>query len=97
MDTSSGTQAKKSIRESLTAQYDERVATTLERVDPNRAKAKEMLKEDKMETEAMAGEWEGYSEPLPEPQETYMDAPLLTLRQLMPGATGGDEEDPDLD
>ena len=39
----------------------------------------------------------GYSEPLPEAQETYMDAPLLSLRQLMPGATGGDEEDPDLD
>ena len=38
MDTSSAL-AKKSIRASLTAPYEARVASTLEKVDPNRAKA----------------------------------------------------------
>ena len=96
MDTSSGS-ARKSIRASLTAQYDERVASTLEKVDPNRAKARSMLKEDTMVTESLDGEWEGYADPLPEVKDDYNDAPLLTLRELMPGATGGDDEDYELD
>ena len=50
-----------------------------------------------MEVEAINGEWDGYSEPLPQAQETYMEAPLLTLWQLMPGATGGNDDETDLD
>ena len=63
MDTS--TRAKKSIRASLTAQYEARVADTLERVDPNRAKARAALQDQDMEVEALDGEWNGYKEPLP--------------------------------
>ena len=35
MNTSTGSSARKSLCDSLTAQYDERVASTLEKVDPN--------------------------------------------------------------
>ena len=97
MDTSAGPSAKKSLRASLTAQYDARVASTLEKVDPNRAKAKEILQEEDMDTEALTGEFEAFKEPLPEVKQTYMEAPLLTLRELMPGATGDDDDSPDLD
>ena len=97
MDTSSST-AKKTIRASLSAQYDARVASTLEKVDPNRAKAKAALsKDDHIETEAVDGEWDGYKEPLPTTSQDYTETPLLTLRELMPGATGGDDEDHQLD
>ena len=97
MDTSTSAPPKKSIRASLTEQYEDRVASTLEKVDPNRAKAKEALKDEDFEVEALAGEWDGYKEPLPTEQTSYEDAPVLTLRELMPGATGGDEEEKDLD
>ena len=97
MDTSTGPSARKSIRASLTAQYDERVATTLEKVDPNRAKAKAMLKEDEMDTEDLDGEYDSFKEPLPEAKVAYNEAPLMTLRELMPGSTGDDKEDRDLD
>ena len=95
MDTSS---KKRTIRASLTEQYEARVATTLEKVDPNRAKARAVLKdEETMEVESLDGEWDGHKEPLPSDTRAYMDTPLLTLRQLMPGSSGGDEEDQDLD
>ena len=98
MDTSAaGPSAKKCLRASLTAQYDERVSSTLEKVDPNRAKAKEMLQEEDMDSEALAGEFASFREPMPEVKQTYMEAPLLTLRELMPGATGDDDDSPDLD
>ena len=96
MDTSSGA-ARKSIRASLTAQFDERVASTLEKVDPNRAKARSVIQdEEHIESESLEGEWEAYKEPLPSASTEYKDAPLLTLRDLMPGTTGDDDE-PDLD
>ena len=97
MDTSSTT-AKKTIRANLTAQYDARVASTLEKVDPNRAKAKAALgQDDHIEVESMEGEWGGYKDPLPSTSQEYSETPLLTLRELMPGATGGDDKDPQLD
>ena len=95
MDTS--TTAKRSLRAALTEQYEARVASTMERVDPNRAKARLVLKEEDMEFEALDGEWDGYKEPLPQESTSYMDAPLLTIRQLMPGSTSDDEEDRELD
>ena len=98
MDTSSSATKKKTIRASLTEQYEERVATTLEKVDPNRAKARAILKdEEEMEHESLDGEWDGYKEALPNDTQPYLETPLLTLRQLMPGSSGGDEEDQDLD
>ena len=96
MDTSSS--ARKNILASLTAQYDERVASTLERVDSHRAKAKAVLKDDNMEVEALTGEWDAYTEPLPDAAPTtYMEALLLTLRELMPGSTGSYGDDQELD
>ena len=69
----------------------------MEKVDPNWAKARSVLKEEDMEVEALDGEWDGYKEPLPQETPSYMDAPLLTIRQLMPGSTGEDEDDRELD
>ena len=96
MDTSSGN-AKQGIRVSLTEQYEARVASTLEKVDPNRAKARATLKEDEMEVEALDGEWSGYTEPMPSTSQSYTDAPVLTLRERVPGSTGCDDEDKELD
>ena len=96
MDTSS-TSAMRSIQAGLSAQYDERVASTLEKVDPNQAKARAMLAEDDhIEAEDLTCEWDGYKEPLPQGPQSYLEAPLLTLRDLMPGTTAEDD-DPDLD
>ena len=93
MDTSSST-AKKSIRASLTAQYEARVASTLEKVDPNQAKARAVLQDESMEIEALEGEWDGYKDhPLPQEPQGYEGAPTLTL----PGTTGGDDDDRELD
>ena len=37
-------------------------------------------------------------EPAKPPQDpSYLDAPLLTLRELMPGLTGEDDDETDLD
>ena len=96
-DTAAGPAPRKNLRASLTAQYEERVATTLEKVDPNRAKARAALQDVEYDVEALEGEWTGYKEPLPTASQGNEEAPLLTLRELMPGATGGDEEDRDLD
>ena len=89
MDTSSSSK-KKTIRASLTEQYEERVASTLEKVDPNRAKARSILKdEEPMEHESLDGEWDGYKDALPNDTQPYLDTPLLTLRELMPGSSEG--------
>ena len=50
-----------------------------------------------MQVEHIDGEWNGYKEPLPPVAQSYEDTPLLTLRELMPGATGGDDDDRELD
>ena len=97
MDTSASNAPKKSLRATLTAQYEARVASTLEKVDPNRAKARSALKDIDMDVEALAGEWDGYKDPMPSTSQSYEEAPVLTLRELMPGSTGGDVEDRDLD
>ena len=53
MDTST---VKKTLRASLTTKYEERVAETIEKVDPNRAKANEALKDvDNMEAGGLQG------------------------------------------
>ena len=44
MDTSSGP-AKRNLRASITRKYEERVAETTARIDPNRAKARTLLKD----------------------------------------------------
>ena len=49
-----------------------------------------------MEVEVLAGEWDAFTEPLPQESTSYMDVPLMTLRELMPGLTG-DDDDRDLD
>ena len=83
---------------SITEKYEARVAETTERVDPNRSKANAALKdEDNMEIEELSGAFNGFKEPMPVETDNYMDAPLLTIRELMPGATGGDDEDNELD
>ena len=46
MDTSSGP-SKRSLRADITRKYEQRVAETIEKVDPNRAKARNILKDVK--------------------------------------------------
>ena len=74
------------------------MAATTEKTDPHRAKARELLgdvvgfKLESFDTSITA------PKPAPLPQPTpYLEAPLLTLRQLMPGFTGEDEDDDELD
>ena len=40
---------------------------------------------------------DSYKEALPKESDNYMDSPLLMLRELMPGSTGGDDDDQELD
>ena len=98
MDTTSAP-AKRNLRASITRKYDERVAATTEKLDPHRARAKELLKdvEDGVTT-PIDGTFSASKEPskLAAPL-AYKDAPLLTLRELMPGNTGDDDEDGVLD
>ena len=91
--------AKKNLRADITRKCDERVAETTERLDPHRARAQRLLQDvDDGETTSFEGTFKSskeapkYATPL-----AYKDAPLLTLRELMPGSTGADEEDGDLD
>ena len=94
MDTSG---SKKFLRASLSAQYEARVAETTKKVDPHRAAANAILKDEKVEIEPLSGTFGGLKEPLPVEEENYESAPLLTLRELMPGATSGDDENKELD
>ena len=97
MDTSA-VPPKRSMRADITRKYDQRVAETIERVDPNRAKARTILRDVK---DGVVTPFEGTfvaPKDAPKPTSTsYMDAPLLTLRQLMPGFTAEDDEDDELD
>ena len=96
MDTNSGP-VKRNLRADITRKFDERVAATLERVDPHRAKAREVL------GDVEGFELEEFSSAFAAPKHakvtptSYLDAPLLTLRQLMPGSTGEGEDDGELD
>lgn len=70
------------------------MADTTKKTDPHRAKARELL-----------GVIDGFEiknfnlavtapKPVPKAQPTaYLDAPLLTLRELMPGSTGEGDDD----
>ena len=78
---SSGAAVRKSIRASPTAQYDERVASTLEKVDPNRARAKAVLKDDNMEVESLTGEWDAYTNPLRRRRPRMTEEALKNLLQ----------------
>ena len=94
MDTST----KRNVRATLSELYDARVAETTEKVDPNRAKANAALKDaDNLEIEPLSGQLGAYKDPLPEENTSYLDSPLLTLWELMPGSTGSLKEDTDLD
>ena len=98
MDTSSGP-AKRNVRADITRKYDERVAETTAIIDPNRAKARDLLRDVK------DGEVVNFESTFTAPKDppkyeepkSYLDAPLLTLRELMPGSTGKSDEDGELD
>ena len=91
--------AKKNLRADITRKYDERVAATTEKLDPHRARAQRLLKDvEDGETTSFEGTFQASKEaPKYAAPIAYKDAPLLTLRDLMPGSTGADEEDGDLD
>ena len=96
MDTNDASAVKRNARATLSRLYDARVAATTEKIDPLRAKAREALKDvDNFEVEKVDGQWGTDTVPHA-PEINPEDAPLLTLRQLMPGSTG-DEEDHELD
>ena len=96
MDTSG---PKRNVRASLTKKYEARVAETIKKVDPHRATARETLKDvDNLEKESLSGSVSADKVKLAPPTPTtFLEAPLLTLRELMPGGTGDQDPDDDLD
>ena len=99
MDTSAAGPSKRStLRADITKKYEARVNATTERRDPHRAKARELLGDvDGFALESFDDEFHA-PKPAPAPTPTsYLDAPLLTLRELMPGSTGQGDEDGELD
>ena len=96
MDTNDATAVKRNARATLSRLYDARVAATTEKIDPMRAKANAALKDvDKFEVEKLSGQWG--SDTIPKAPEDNWEIPLLTLRQLMPGATGDQDDSRELD
>ena len=98
METSAGP-SKRNVRADITRKYDERVAATTAIVDPNRAKARDILRDvNDGEVTDFEGTFIAPKEP-PKVQgpKSYLDAPLLTLRELMPGSTGEGDETGELD
>ena len=94
MDTSSG--PKRNMRASITKQYEDRVKETMAKLDPNRAKARDALQDEDVILEPLDGDITA-KERAPDPEVPYLEAPLMTLRELMPGGTGEDDEDGELD
>ena len=96
MDTSG---PKRNVRAALTKMYDARVAETIKKVDPHRATAREKLGDvDNLEKESLSGSYVADKvQPKPQQPTNYVDAPMLTLRELMPGGTGEQDPDDDLD
>ena len=89
---------KKNLRAEITQQYDAWVAATTELVDPNRAKARRIIgTDDDCEVEEVAGAFSTPTHHANEAETAYLDAPLLTLRELIPGSTGEGDDDGDLD
>ena len=83
MDTSTGP-ARKNLRASITKKYEERVASTTEKLDPHRARARELLGNvDNFELEELAGNFSVPNHHANEDKVAYMEAPLLTLRELL--------------
>ena len=97
MDTNDVSAVKKNARATISKLYDARVAATTEKIDPLRAKANAALKDvDNFEVEKLDGQWGADTVPhatAANPEEV----PLMTLRQLMPGSTGDEDEDRELD
>ena len=86
------------MRADITRKYEERVAATTEKVDPNRAKARNLLRDvEDGEVSAFEGAFTAPKDAPKEAPPSYLDAPLLTLRQLMPGSAAQDDDDDDLD
>ena len=99
MDTSAAgsSPVKRNLRADITRKFDERVVATLERVDPHQAKAREVLGDvDGFELEEFRSSFTAPTHAKPA-STSYLDAPLLTLRQLMPGSTGEGDDDGELD
>ena len=97
MDTNDATAVKRNARATLSRLYDARVADTTARIDPMRARANAALKDvDKFEVEKLDGQWGADSIPKA-PEVNSDEMPMLTLRQLMPGSTGDEDEDRELD
>ena len=96
MDTSA---PKRNIRADLTKLYEARVAETTKKVDPHRATAREKLGDtDNFEKEPLVGSYVAATvQPKPQPPQSFLEAPLLTLRELMPGNTGDEDPEGDLD
>ena len=98
MDTGESTAPKRNTRLDITKLFDARVAATTERVDPLRAKANAALKDvDNFEVEKLSGKWGADTVPQAPAAPDPENAPLLTLRQLMPGSTGDQDDDRELD
>ena len=97
MDTSSAS-PKRNLRAEITRQYEARVEATTALVDPNRAKARKLLGTDEdCVVEEVAGAFSAPSHHANATKVDYLEAPLLTLRELMPGSTGEGDEDSELD
>ena len=97
MDTNDVSAVKKNARATISKLYDARVAATTEKIDPLRAKANAALKDvDNFEVEKLDGQWG--ADTVPHAAAANPDeVPLMTLRQLMPGSTGDEDEDRELD
>ena len=97
MDTNDVTAVKRNARATISKLYDARVAATIEKIDPLCAKANAALKDvDNFEVEKLDGQWGADTVPHAA-VANQEEVPLLTLRQLMPGSTGDEDEDRDLD
>ena len=97
MDTNDVSAVKRNAQATISRLYDARVAATTERLDPLRAKARATLKDvDNFEVEKLDGQWGTDTVPKA-PAANAEDAPMLSLRQLMPGSTGDEDEDTELD
>ena len=98
MDTSAGP-SKRNVRADITRKYDERVAATTALIDPHRAKARDLLRDVQ---DGVVTDFEGTFKaskdpPKYEAPKSYLEAPLLTLRELMPGSMADGDDEGELD
>ena len=97
MDTSTAPPSKQNMRADITRQYEEPIVATTELMDPNRAKARKILKDEEFEVEEVAGAFSAPAHHANDTRTSYLEAPLLTLRELMPGSTSEGDEGGELD